>query len=462
MKFTKFGKALLMSALSVGVVLGISSCVQSYSVGFLYVTGTVTSQTNGNGIISGFKIDHNTGNLVPIAGLPISSGGTNPGRSWLLSGGRFIYVLNRGVNAEGGSNCTTADPCTGSNIVQFAIGGNGVLSSQQTFFTQGLNPFRMFADTSGKFLFVLDHDSPAPGSTTAHPIASSTANPNSNCGLALGTGVVACGDITVFQIDPTTGRLTTIVDSQVTAASGSPLPYFPVPANPIDFAFASSNVLTLSGTPTTGDTVFPYSYNSGNGQLTVNQNSSQPLNVFNATAIVAPSTYVYVLANDPVTIGAGGIFPAGTYPSQILPFTVGTNGALQQQTGGTVPGEATLTNPVFVIGVSTKWTYVAYQGNNNTSSGNTQSGIGGFLNDPNTHQLTPLSGSPFGSGAGPVCMLEDPSNQFIYTANMNDSSVTGRLLDQNAGTLGDLQGKANRSFPLEGPATWCMVTGRTS
>ena len=127
----------------------------------------------------------------------------------LLSGGRFIYVLNRGVNAEGGSDCTTADPCTGSNIIQFAIGGNGVLSSQETFFTQGLNPFRMFADSSGKFLYVLDHDSPAPGSTTAHPIASSTANPNSNCALALGTGVVACGDITAFQIDPTTGRLTT-------------------------------------------------------------------------------------------------------------------------------------------------------------------------------------------------------------------------------------------------------------
>ena len=35
------------------------------------------------------------------------------------------------------------------------------------------------------------------------------------------------------------------------------------------------------------------------------------------------------------------------------------------------------------------------QGNNNTSSGNTQSGIGGYLNDPNTHQLTPLSGQSF-------------------------------------------------------------------
>ena len=39
MKFTKFGKALLMSALSLGVVLGITSCVQSYTVGYLYVTG---------------------------------------------------------------------------------------------------------------------------------------------------------------------------------------------------------------------------------------------------------------------------------------------------------------------------------------------------------------------------------------------------------------------------------------
>ena len=79
MKFTKFGKALLMSALSVGVILGVTSCVQSYSVGYLYVTGTVTAQSTGNGIISGFKIDHNTGKLIPINGLPVSSGGANPG-----------------------------------------------------------------------------------------------------------------------------------------------------------------------------------------------------------------------------------------------------------------------------------------------------------------------------------------------------------------------------------------------
>src|SRR5208337_568317 len=128
MKFTKFGKALLMSALSAGVILCITSCVSSYTVGFLYVTGTVTAQSNGSGIISGYKIDHNKGSLVPINGLPVSSGGANPGRAVLLSGSRFLYVLNQGVNSTGGSVCTTADPCQNSNITEFALGGNGILT----------------------------------------------------------------------------------------------------------------------------------------------------------------------------------------------------------------------------------------------------------------------------------------------------------------------------------------------
>ncbi len=160
MKFTKFGKALLMSALSAGVILCVTSCVRSYTVGFIYVTGTVTAQSTGNGIISGYKIDHNTGFLTPINGLPVSSGGANPGRAVLLDGSRFLYVLNQGVNAQGGSTCTTANPCQNSNITEFAVGGNGILTPQQTFYTQGINPFRMIGDTSGNYLLVLDHDSP--------------------------------------------------------------------------------------------------------------------------------------------------------------------------------------------------------------------------------------------------------------------------------------------------------------
>src|SRR5579863_6561166 len=210
MKFTKFGKALLMSALSVGVILGITSCVQSYSVGYLYVTGNVTAQTTGDGIISGFKIDHNTGKLITINGMPVSSGGANPGRAVLLTGGRFVYVLNRGVNAEGGATCTTTDPCQNPNITQFAVGGNGILTPQETFYTQGINPFRIVADSSGNYLYVLDHDSASPNGAP-----STSANPNPSCALALGPQTTTCGDITAFKIDGTTGRLTLVVNSQV-------------------------------------------------------------------------------------------------------------------------------------------------------------------------------------------------------------------------------------------------------
>src|ERR1039457_2417977 len=155
MKFKKFGKALLMSALSAGVVLGVTSCIQNYSVGYLYVTGTVTAGTNGNGIISGFKIDHNTGFLTPINGLPVSSGGANPVRAILIDGSRFLYVLNRGVstNPAGSSICTTAYPCQNSNITQFEVGANGILTAQQPFATQGVNPFRIISDSTGSYIY---------------------------------------------------------------------------------------------------------------------------------------------------------------------------------------------------------------------------------------------------------------------------------------------------------------------
>src|ERR1035437_5233307 len=283
MKFTKFGKALLMSALCAGVVLSVTSCVQSYSVGFLYVTGTVTAQSSGNGIITGFKIDHNTGKLTAINGLPVSSGGANPVRAILLTGSRFLYVLNRGVPQAGQTECATADPCKNSNITQFAIGGNGILTPQETFYTQGINPFRIIGDSTGNYIYVLDRDSPS----------------SESCDLSLGAKVTACGDVTAFKVDSTLARMTQVANTRVTAASGSALPYFPIPANPIDFVLASGSLLTLSGTPTTGDAVFPYTYNGGNGQLTVNQNSSQPLNTPQAPAIVNPPKGVSVLDREP-------------------------------------------------------------------------------------------------------------------------------------------------------------------
>ena len=52
------------------------------------------------------------------------------------------------------------------------------------------------------------------------------------------------------------------------------------------------------------------------------------------------------------------------------------------------------------------------------------------------------------------------SDQFIYSADFNDSTVTGRVVDPNSGVLNPL--RVNESFALQGPATWCLVDGRTS
>jgi 6-phosphogluconolactonase (cycloisomerase 2 family) len=448
MKFTKLGKALLVSALSAGVILGVASCVQSYTVGFLYVTGTVTAQPSGNGIISGFKIDHNTGVLKPINGLPISSGGANPVRATLLTGSRFLYVLNQGANSSGGSTCTTTDPCVNANVAQFAVGGNGILTSQETFTPHGYNPFRILSDSSGNYLFVLDHDSP--DNYTSY-------NPKTNgCTLALGAGVAKCGAIEVYQINQTTGRLQLVVNAQVSLEGGAALSYFPVPVNPIDFTQTSGYILSLSGTTTTGDFAFPYTYNANNGQLTVNQSSPQPLNIHAATAIVGTSGYVYVLDNEPITVGG-----TEASDSQILPYSLGNNGSLQAQTGGSVPDDPTQANPIYLLVESKgKWAYVANTGNNDTTTGDAQSGITGYIIDPATHQLTEMPGLPFGTGAGPECLVEDPSDQFIYTANHFDSTVTGKAIDENAGVLNDLP-KAS-SFSLTGPATWCLINGRTN
>ncbi|MGB6745736.1 MAG: beta-propeller fold lactonase family protein [Terracidiphilus sp.] len=463
MRFTKFGKTLLIGALSAGVVFGVTSCVESYTVGFLYVTGTVTAQSGNNGIISGYKIDHNTGKLAPIDGLPVPSGGSNPVRAVLVTGSRFVYVLNRGVNKEGNGDCTPSDPCLDSNITQFAVGGNGVLTYQETFSTEGANPFRLIGDSSGNYLMALDHDAPS----------------SAACQAALGKSVTTCGDVTVFQINSTTGRLSVVQNAAVTQANCTlgalfpcPLTYFPVPANPVDFVLSgSSYLLTLSGStaPTSypytgGNSIWPYSYASSSGQLTLSSNSSQPLGINEGTAIVNANSNIYVLDNEPITIPACTTstcaYTGGTYPSQMLPFSVGSGGSLSALTGGIIPDASTLSNPIYLLITSKNYMYVANQGNNVTGTNNPESGIAAYyITTQQGYQTQFVLGQPYGSGSGPQCIVEDPSSQFIYEANEYDSSITGRVLDPNSGQLDGM--RVTSTYTLQGPATWCFVDGRT-
>jgi hypothetical protein len=59
-------------------------------------------------------------------------------------------------------------------------------------------------------------------------------------------------------------------------------------------------------------------------------------------------------------------------------------------------------------------------------------------------------------------MVEDPSNQFFYTANSEAQNVTGQVLDQLSGVLTPLNqsSKVPSDYALSGPPTWCLVDGR--
>ncbi len=476
MRFTKFGKALCIGALSACVVFGISSCVKSYTTGYLYVTGTVTAATGNNGIISGIRIDHNTGAMNQINGLPIASGGSNPVRAVLADGNTFLYVLNRGAATTAPPGGTVADcygtgiyECQSAYITQFAVGGNGSLTYQNTFYSKGLNPFRMILDSSGNYLMVLDHDAPDNVSPSL----------SDNCSAALGSVVAhesvpyTCGDITIFKILPTTGYLSAVLNTVLSSNTSAIVNYFPVPANPVDFVLSGSYVLTLAGAPTApapttypytgGAVVWPYSYAATSGQLTVSSNSVENLQttagqVAQANAIVLAGVVVYVLDNEMVTATFNGV--SVTSNSQIIPYTA-PSGVLQIESSGVVPDAPCLAAPISLLLESKgKFLYVANQEGNTASTTCPDSGIAGyFLTTSPSFQLSFIADEPFGSGTAPQCIVEDPSDQFIYEAN-GDSTVTGRLLDPNSGDLDDM--RVTSTYKLQGPATWCIVDGRTN
>jgi 6-phosphogluconolactonase (cycloisomerase 2 family) len=465
MKFWNFRKSLLMAALSAAVIFGFTSCTQSFTVGYLFITGTVTGSPAGSdGIVSGYKIDNNTGKLTAIHGLPVGSGGANPSRAVLLSGGRFLYVLNMGVNKLG-TDCSTVTTdqlvsdyadyeCAGANITLFTIGGNGILTQEGQYPTQGINPYRLIPDSSGGFLFALEKSAPL--------------NSDAQFACQAITQYNYCGDVTAFSINQTTGRLSTIENAQLTAnSSGTPLTYFPIPENPIDFTFASGYLMTVAApTYTTGNVAFPYTYNTGNGQLTLNSNSIGTYVLTNgdgtpveaATNIVYAASYVYVLDNESVFDATDST----TYPSQILPYTV-NGGALVSQTGGAVPNDSTLSDPInLMVESKDKFLFVISDAPGCPICGDDPNGgITQYVFDPASHQLLLNSPTTTGTGSQPQCILEDPTNQYIYTAN-NDSTVNGHVLDPNTGVLSPLRGNASVStYTLGGPATWCVVTGRT-
>jgi 6-phosphogluconolactonase (cycloisomerase 2 family) len=410
MKLSKIGRISMALVASVAMGLGMTACGGG-TIGYMWVIGTQYNQ------IAGFKIDQLTGNLTAIPHSPFASGGTNPVSIAVRPGGRYVYVVNKATGTNG-------------NISVFSVGGDGVLTFQETYNSQGNTPVWVQVDSTGNFLYVLDQQAPDIVATT-NGVTTTTHQ--------------TVGDITVFAIDGNTGRLTLVTNQQsLTSGSGTvQKTYFPVGPSPTMIRVSGGGCLfTLDS----GDnTIFPYSVNSGTGQLTLTTNSSIVTGATKLTSINTNGSNVYLT-------------DAGL--NQILPYTVGTSCALNTANGGAVANLPLTANPVMSL-VDSKGKYFYVINSTTTNSQNSYSSISAYTIDATTGKLQPLgdSANPYSIGAGPGCIVEDPSNQYIYTANF-DGTVTGKIIDQNTGKLSSLQ--RGSTFPATGQSVCLVVSGNIS
>lgn len=440
MKFSNVGRISLALVASLALIVGTQSCSYNYTEAYIIVTGSQYNQ------VGSYKENNDTGQLNQASGGLVSSGGSNPIRAILLNGGRYVYVLNQGtpkvVDAAGDIQWS------GANISLFSIGGDGSLSYQLSYPSQGLGSLRMQLAINGNFLYVLDQYQP--GTMPNQTPGSTTKSATFPCYDATNKVYRPAGDITVFSIDQSTGRLFLVQNQQQQNNLGTPLSYFPIGCGAIDMYLGSNFLYTAEAQdPATGynQVVYAYAASATNGQLTQVPTPAQPISGATDITVIngsASKGYVYVLDS-----GQG---------NQIFVFTPGSNGLLNAASIPSTPNDPQTGGMTAMISdSSSKYLYVS-----NTQAlglNNAQSALSIFTITSGSGVLVAATPPTYPTGATPVCIFEDPSKQYIYTADAGSSQITGAAFDPNTGSLTPLP--RGSQFNVVGTPTWCIVSSNT-
>jgi len=371
MKFSKSGQALLAVAVSIGIGLGITSCGESNTVDYVYVTAS----KNNPGQISVYRLDQESGALTQIKDSPYSSGGRNPVAEVTSPNGKNLYVINHDDNT----------------IVQFSIGTDGKLYPEHTYNTPGTEPIALTINTAGTLLFVVDtfqagftDADPGPGAVVVYPV---------NSDGSLGTNI----------------------------ANGN-LPYWPVQNNP-----SSVNAAALvSTTSTTGYvyvvntntaaqagtvSAFSYSTASGGGALTPVTGSAFPAGV-SPTASASDPTGRFLYVTDSAT-------------NQLIAYGIQSTGALIPVQNG--PFRTDVFPDAVTVSASGMFIYVANYNSNDISAYAIDQGTGAPSSLATSTFATKTGPT--------CVLIEPALGRFLYTSNFLDSSITGYKMDPNTGNL---------------------------
>ncbi len=391
--------------------LGMTACGGG-TIGYMWVLGQEYNQ------IGGFKIDDYSGNLTEVPGSPFASNGSMPVSIIVKSGGRYVYVINQGV---GGS---ASGRGSGSSVALFSVGGDGTLTFQQAYQSEGYVSQWAQMDSSGTYLYVLDKYSPGLNAST---------------GLYDAPNTDGNGAITVFAADPTTGRLTLVTNAAVKVNSLN-IPFFEVGPSPFMMKALAGCLYTVNSG---NETISPYAVGTG-GQLNFTTYGTYYPQATNITSINGSGSYIFLTDSG---------------SNQIYGYQSGGSCNLSALNGGTTPNIANTSNPVYSM-LDTKGEYLYVLNGSTTSTLPTSpySSISGFVVNSTNEELTQIDpGVTFPVGSGPVCMVEDPSSQYMYTSNHNDGTITGKAFESTTGELSQL--KRGSTFPTVGQPGCLVVSG---
>lgn len=401
MKLTRFGQGCLAVAASTALGLGIASCSPDQTIDYLFVTSNSASGSGGNGQISSYHVDSQSGVISKVSGSPVSSQGVNPVAEVASPSAQYLYVANHGTN----------------NIAQFIIGTDGQLSFGHSYSTPGLEPTALAINTAGTLLFVLDYygpgfsdTNPGPGVLVVYPISSDG---------TLGTPVSSGGlSYTTLQCFPTgvavsaNGNYVYVSNTNSVIVTTSPPTTSTPPATP-------------ASCPTQG-TISGFQVSSS-GVLTAATGSPFPAGT-TPTGIAIDLTSRFLYTTDSVQ-------------NQIIAYQILGGGMLSPRPNG--PFTTGIFPVNLVIDPRDKYLYVS---NYNASS------ISAYTISQSDGQPSALASSSFNTGdPGPTCILVDPAfGRFVYSSLSQFNAVAAARLDPNTGELTGIQ---NAPYDVSGVAT---------
>ena len=198
-----------------------------------------------------------------------------------------------------------------------------------------------------------------------------------------------------------------------------------------------------------GVTIFQISQTDGS------LSNPQTLNVGNNPVGVAVSTPVCVttpvISSNPsctgVAGGGSGVYNVYVYvlDQEASPNATILGFAQNMSTGALTPLSGTtnsttvhtgypagVTPSAIAIDGTARYVYVTDEQQNEV--------LGYSIARSTTGNLTPLSGSPFGTGLFPVAITVDPRSYYVYTANYNSNTVSQFTISQATGNLSTIAG----------------------